>query len=178
MDAYLGQIRIFAGNYAPDGWSLCDGSTLPIIGNEALYSLLGTVYGGNGSTNFKLPDLRGRLPLHIGKGPNTATSYSIGQSAGAETVTITTDNMPAHNHTINATQTAANQTTTLNAPLLGTTSNPFYQLSNAAGFSTMVLNDAALQPTPIGGAPHDNNMPTLVVNYIICTVGLYPDFQQ
>ncbi len=179
MDAYLGQIRIFAGDFAPSGWSLCDGSTLPISGNEALYTLIGTTYGGDGRTNFKLPDLRGRLPLHIGKGPSasTPTTYTIGQSVGAETVTLTLANLPAHTHTLNTTQTTANQTSPLGTPLLGTTINPFYQLSTAPGFATIALNDAALQPAPGGGASHNNTMPTLVLNYIICTVGLFPDFQ-
>lgn len=178
MDAYLGQIRIFAGDFAPSGWSLCDGSTLTINGNEALYTLIGTIYGGDGRTNFKLPDLRGRLPLHIGKGPSTSTptTYTIGQSVGAEAVTLALTNLPAHTHALNTTKTAASQTSPLGTPLLGTTTNAFYQLSTAAGFETIALNNAALQPSP-GGASHNNTMPTLVLNYIICTVGLFPNLQ-
>ncbi|GGX36112.1 phage tail protein [Undibacterium squillarum] len=179
MEAYLGQIRIFAGDFAPSGWSLCDGSTLNISGNEALFALIGTTYGGNGSTNFKLPDLRGRLPLHFGKGPSTSTptTYTIGQTVGVESVTITEANLPAHTHTVNATQTTANQTSPMGNPLLGTTASAFYELSTSSGFATVAFNNAALQPAPGGGTSHDNNMPALVLNYIICTVGLYPDLQ-
>lgn len=177
MEAFVGQIRMFAGNFAPDGWSVCDGSSLPITGNETLYTLIGTTYGGDGRTNFNLPDLRGKLPLHIGKGPQTVTNYAIGQKVGADTVTINEANLPTHSHTLNATTVAANQTAPVGLPLLGTAAHNFYELNTAVGFSTVALNTAALQSAPGGGSPHDNSMPTMPLNYIICLVGLYPDFQ-
>lgn len=179
MDAYVGQIRLFAGDYAPNGWALCNGATLNIAGNEVLYTLIGTTYGGDGKTNFKLPDLRSRVPLHIGKGPNTVTAYTLGQTAGAETVTITEANLPAHTHTVNATTADATQTSPQGAPLFGKPPQDFkfYQLGTSAGFATLQFNAAALQPAPGGGASHDNNMPTIAMNYIICTIGLFPDFQ-
>lgn len=175
MDAYLGQIRIFAGTYAPQGWAICDGSTLPIVGNEALYGLIGTTYGGDAQSNFKLPDLRGRLPIHVGQGDKMITNYAQGQTVGVETVTITDSTMPAHTHRVNATTVGANQTSPTNN-LLGTTAKGFYELATAPGFTTVALNSVAVQPTG-GGMFHDNNMPTIALNYIICLSGLYPDFQ-
>jgi microcystin-dependent protein len=177
MEAYVGQIRLFAGDYAPDGWALCNGATLNIAGNEILFALISNIYGGNGKTNFQLPDLRGRLPLHIGKGPQTTTNYTIGQTAGAETVTVTTANFPAHNHIVNATKASATQTSPQGNPLLGKPALGFYMPENSAVFVKSPMNDAALGTAPGGGESHDNSMPTIAMNYIICTVGLYPNFQ-
>lgn len=177
MDAYVGQIRLFAGDYAPNGWTLCNGATLNIVGNEVLFALISNTYGGDGKTNFKLPDLRGRLPLHIGKPPQTITNYTIGQTVGTETVTITTANLPAHNHAVNATKADATTISPQGGPLLGKPTLGFYMPESATVFAKSPMNDAALEAAPGGSQSHDNNMPTIAMNYIICTVGLYPDFQ-
>ncbi|WP_322979640.1 phage tail protein [Pseudomonas sp. C11] len=177
MDAYVGQIRLFAGNYAPKDWAFCNGAIINISDNEILYSLIGTAYGGDGKTNFMLPDLRGRLPLHIGKGPQTTTNYTLGQTVGAETVTITTSNLPTHNHAVNATAVAATQTSPEGEPLLGKSEPGFYMPKTATDFTPLQMDNAALEEAPGGNEPHNNYMPTIAMNYIICTVGLYPNFQ-
>lgn len=175
MEAYVGQIRLFAGDYAPDGWALCNGTVLAIANNEILYSLIGTTYGGDGITSFKLPDLRGRLPLHVGRGPQTTTDYRLGQEVGAETITITTANLPTHNHAVKASTAAATTISPLNEPLLGNTEPGFYMPKSSNGFTPLEMNGAALEAAG-GGRAHDNRMPTIAMNYIICTVGLYPNF--
>lgn len=177
MDAYVGQIRLFAGNYAPEDWALCNGATISISENQVLFALIGTTYGGDGKTNFKLPDLRGRLPLHIGKGPQTTTDYTLGQKVGVETVTITPANLPSHNHAVNATIAATTQTSPEGEPLLGNPERGFYMPKTATGFTPLQMNDAALEEAPGGNQPHNNYMPTIAMNYIICTAGLYPNFQ-
>lgn len=177
MEAYVGQIRLFAGDYAPSGWALCNGATLNIAGNEVLFALISNIYGGDGKTNFKLPDLRGRLPLHIGKGPQTTTNYAIGQTEGAETVTVTTANFPAHNHIVNATKASATQTSPQGTPLLGKPALGFYMPESAAVFTIASMKDAALEAAYGGGQSHDNSMSTIAMNYIICTAGLFPNFQ-
>src|SRR6059058_2346340 len=97
---FLGEIKVFCGNFAPRGWALCNGQLLSIAQNTALFSLLGTQFGGNGQTNFALPDLRGRVPVHPGQGPGLS-DYAIGQSGGSETTTLLLSNVPAHNHSLN-----------------------------------------------------------------------------
>jgi microcystin-dependent protein len=177
MDAYVGQIRLFAGDYAPSGWALCNGATLNIVGNEILFALISNIYGGDGKTNFKLPDLRGRLPLHIGKDPQATTNYTIGQTVGTETVTIITANLPAHNHVVNATKADATTTSPQGGPLLGKPALGFYMPESAVVFAKSPMSDAALDAAPGGGQSHDNIMPTIAMNYIICTAGLFPNFQ-
>src|SRR5436305_2548610 len=107
-DAYIGEIRMFAGNFAPRGWATCDGQILPIAQNTALFSLLGTQYGGNGQTTFALPDLRGRVPIHYGQGPGLSP-YDIGEAAGTETITLTQNEIPAHSHTLNCVNAKGNK---------------------------------------------------------------------
>src|SRR5690242_20599428 len=107
---YVGEIRMFAGNFAPAGWMLCEGQTLPISENETLFQLIGTTYGGDGETTFNLPDMQGRIPIHQGTGGGLST-YVIGQKAGVETVTLTTSQIPQHNHQALANNTGANATT-------------------------------------------------------------------
>src|SRR5438552_10310906 len=95
---FVGEIRIFAGNFAPAGWMICDGQLLPISENDTLFNLIGTTYGGDGQETFALPDLQGRFPLHQGQGPGISQNYIIGEEAGVETVTLTNQQIPAHNH--------------------------------------------------------------------------------
>ena len=162
-EPFIGSIILFAGNFAPRGWAFCNGQLLPIAQNTALFSILGTTYGGNGQTTFALPDLRGRVPLHPGTGPGLS-QYTLGQSAGAETITLTSSEMPAHTHV----QPASNGDQTTNRP-------------NAAvpargGVYAGTTDGSALDPTsPAGGSqPHSNLQPYLAVNYIIALEGIFP----
>ncbi len=166
---YIGEIKMFAGNFAPSGWAKCEGQLLPIAQNTALFSLLGTTYGGNGTTNFALPDLRGRVPLGSGTGPGLSPK-SLGQKAGTESNTISVAQMPAHNHTINAVIADGNQSTPTGNLLAGTKLlDPEY--SNAS--NTTIMNSAMVNNT--GNDQSINNMqPYLPVTFIIALVGIYP----
>src|ERR1700761_932213 len=130
---YVGEIRMFAGNFNPNGWRFCDGSLLPISENETLFQLLGTTYGGDGVNTFQLPDLRGRVPIHMGTGGGA--TYVIGQLAGVENVTLTTAQIPAHSHTVNATASSQVQQPNANTfPAVATPQNRnvYGPLNNAA----------------------------------------------
>lgn len=162
-DAYLGEIRMFGGNYAPQDWALCDGSTLSIAANQALFSLLGTSYGGDGISTFALPDLRGRAPMH------KAPGYPLGQQAGSETVTLTTENLPVHSHTPMAQGANGPASSPANAVWAG---NSDFSVFSSATPDTL-FNPAAIQPTGKGQA-HDNMMPYVGINFIIATAGIYP----
>ncbi|MGM3274834.1 phage tail protein [Ralstonia sp. 24A2] len=171
---YIGEIRLFAGNFAPAGWLLCQGQLISIADNETLYMLLGTTYGGNGQTTFGLPNMQGRLPIGQGQGPNL-TNRVIGQSIGVDSVTLTINQIPAHTHTISATSAAASTITPGPGVLLATTpdTKPFYDdgTPNPPG-------KAAMAPQTIGttgsSQPHSNHMPTASINYIIATAGIFP----
>lgn len=179
MDTYLGTIVPFIGNYAPQDWAICDGSTLQIAQNAALYSLLGTTYGGDGKTTFKLPDLRGRVSV----GANSAnTAYVLGKTGGSETVALTTTQMPAHNHNINVNATQVPSTSHTAQPsgntVIGTPQLPGRTPVNVAIYDTtpnskVQLNSLAISQTG-SGVGHDNMQPFLVMNYLICISGLYP----
>jgi microcystin-dependent protein len=169
MNPYLGEIRIFGGNFAPQGWALCNGQLLPISSNAALFSILGTSYGGDGRTTFALPNLQSRVPIHWGQGPGLS-QYLPGQSAGTENVTLTQQQMPQHNHNMG----------TLSAP--GTTNRPNTQLlaqptsGNVYGPAPSdgsALNQAAIGLTG-GSQPHANLQPYLVMNFIIALRGIFP----
>ncbi|WP_274366126.1 phage tail protein [Paenibacillus thermotolerans] len=168
-DQYVGEIRMFAGNYAPQGWAICDGSTLLINDCEALYTLIGTTYGGDGQTNFKLPDLRGRIPIFAGQNPKTGTSYALGQQGGIERVTLTLDQLPEHTHPANAQSNGSgNVNTPVNAFWAASTVNQ-YSKANA----DIVMNSNAIS-TEGAGQQHDNMMPYLAVTFIIALIGIYP----
>jgi microcystin-dependent protein len=172
-DPYIGEIRMFAGNFAPLGWMFCDGSVLSISQYEVLFNLIGTTYGGDGQNTFKLPDLRGRSPVHVGTGHGQ--TYVVGQSGGIETVTLSQTQIPSHVHSVMT--TSAGTTNTPGGSLLlsdqngGQGSIPAYAAPNA---STLV----ALAPqsiAPAGGdQPHDNMQPFLALNFIIAFEGIYP----
>jgi microcystin-dependent protein len=168
-DQYLGEIRMFAGNFAPQGWALCNGQLLPISQNTALFSLIGTYYGGDGVQTFALPNLQSRVPVHQGQGPGLSP-YVIGQAGGNENVTLTVAQMPQHNHTM----------ATLSAP--GTASRPNTQLLAQATSGNLygpapsdgsALNQAAISSAG-SGQPHANIQPYLAVTFIIALVGIYP----
>jgi microcystin-dependent protein len=166
-EPFIGEIRIFGGNFAPRSWAFCDGQLLPIAQNTALFSLLGTTYGGDGRTIFALPDLRGRTPMHPGRGPGL-TTRSLGQRVGVETVTLSESQIPNHTHSMRVSTDDAD----LQAP--GTqrvfARNPIYHAPDA---NQADMAPQALLPTG-GGEAHTNLQPYLVVSFIIALVGVYP----
>jgi microcystin-dependent protein len=166
MDPYIGEIRIFAGNFAPRGWALCNGQILSIAQNTALFSLLGTTYGGNGQTTFALPDLQGRLPMHPGNGPGL-TPRTLGETSGTETVTLILNQIPSHTHQPRASTEDANSATPLNATW-ALASNPMYRPDDGVAMAPNALAQAG------SGQPHNNLQPYLVVNFIIALQGVYP----
>lgn len=168
---YIAEIRMFAGNFAPRGWALCNGQLLPITQNTALFSLIGTFYGGNGVNTFGLPNLQGRLPVHQGQGVGLSP-YVIGQSAGTEVVTLITQQIPQHNHGLNAfggpgTQVLA--TGNYWAEDGASRGGKVY----ASSTDNTLMNAAALSPTG-GGQPHSNIQPYLAVTFIIALQGIFP----
>ncbi len=169
-DPYMGEIKIFAGNYAPHNWAFCDGQLLAIASYQALYSLLSTFYGGDGRNTFALPDLRGRLPMHFGDGPGLLPR-PIGQRSGQERVTVTEQQMPPHNHIMQATlNDAMSETPIGNLPAQAI--SPFYSNgSDATAFTS--LPDDVVSNTG-GSESHYNMMPYLCLNFIICVTGPYP----
>ena len=170
-DPFVAEIRMFAGNFAPKGWALCDGQLLPISQNTALFSLLGTFYGGDGKSTFALPDMQGSVPLGQGQS-TTGTEYFLGQQGGEQTVTILQSEIPVHTHTLNAhtPDQADLLTPTANSSLAK--ANP----GNAYNSSTSGLTNMSFQAlTPAGGSlPHNNMMPFLTVIFIIAMQGVFP----
>jgi microcystin-dependent protein len=160
---YLGEIKIISWNFAPKGWSFCNGQLLPINQNQALFSILGTTYGGDGRVNFALPDFRGRVPIYQGQG------WLIGQTGGQEFHTVTQPEMPAHNHLVSASNIADNTNT--NVP----TGN-FPANSNVSPYrSTLTTAFSPEEISNVGGSqPHENRQPFLVLNFIIALQGVFP----
>jgi microcystin-dependent protein len=180
MDAFTGEIRLFAGNYVPQGWLACDGSLQSIQDYAALYSLIGTIYGGNGTSNFALPDLRGRVPIGQGRGTGL-TARTVGGQSGTETVTLDLTQIQVHNHNVNASTTPANAPTPGPTVNLAATTAPatFYLTKLPSPEAPALLNDASIGK--VGGIsgsantnPHENMMPTFALTYIICGNGLFP----
>ncbi len=160
---YVGEIRMFAGNFAPAGWMFCEGQLLPISENETLFNLIGTTYGGDGQSTFALPDLRGRIPLHQGNG------FILAETGGAEAITLTVNQIAAHGHPL------------LASADLGDNVNPQNNLtSNSNGAAPYIEDPAAVNASPqaiapVGGSqPHTNFQPYLCINFIISLFGLYP----
>lgn len=177
QDAYLGEIRIFAGNYAPNGWAKCEGQLLPIIQNQALFAIIGTYYGGNGTTTFALPDLRGRIPLGQGQGPGL-TNTLIAEQQGTETVTLTAANLPPHNHLVqvyNGSGTLDSLTTGSSVAFPSLVQNPDLSRSNAFtnNAPNTTLNPATISTTGTGTAI-PNKQPSLTITYIIALQGIFP----
>jgi microcystin-dependent protein len=160
---YVGEIRMFAGNFAPNGWMFCDGQLLPISENETLFQLIGTTYGGDGQETFALPDLRSRVPVHNGNG------LILAESRGVESVTLTTQQIPGHTHAHSASASAASTT----GNPTGLTADAGTTLIYGAGAPSIPLNAAAVS-TVGGSQPHDNMAPFLAVNYIISLFGIFP----
>jgi len=162
---FLGEIRIFAGNFAPRGWAMCNGQILPISQNTALFSLIGTFYGGNGTSNFALPNFQGNVPVGQGQGPGLSP-YEIGELGGQTSVTLITSQLPAHIHPIGASSAAATTGTPSSATTLATAT---------AGVYGAAVNMAPMASQLVGGnQPHENRQPFLVLNFIIAMQGIFP----
>ena len=171
---FIAQICIFAGNFAPRGWAFCQGQLLPIDQYDALFALIGTTYGGDGQTTFGLPDLRGRAPLHPGQGPGLSP-HVIGEMAGVEQVTLTTNNLPNHNHTAAGKVAVASGSGSLDTPVnnvLAGTPNPVYTaLANQGGS----MGGVSTTPGIAGGSqPFNARQAYLAVNFVICLEGIFP----
>jgi microcystin-dependent protein len=170
-EPFIAEIRIFAGNFAPRSWAFCDGQLLPVSQNTALFSLIGTTYGGDGRTTTALPDLQGRAPMHPGRGPGL-TAKRLGQRGGVETVTLTEAQMPNHNHTMMANGFPASfQIPQSNRTLARSNGGNAYQSNTSANLTAM--SDRVLQSTG-GSQAHNNMQPFMAINYIIALQGLYP----
>jgi microcystin-dependent protein len=172
-EPFLGEIRMFAGNFAPKGWALCNGQIMSIAQNTALFSLLGTFYGGNGTSTFALPDLRGRLAVNQGQGPGLSL-YSIGEQTGTENVTLLSTQMPAHTHLVNASTGAGD----LGNPSGAILAAPYDSTGNAGTGYTKTAANTQMAPNAVGIAggsqPFSIVQPVLAVTFIIALVGIFP----
>jgi microcystin-dependent protein len=165
---YIGEIRMFGGNFAPAGWALCDGSLLPISENDALFALIGTTYGGDGQQTFAVPDLRGRLPVHQGTLSATGTTYIMGQMSGTESTTLTVNQIPAHTHPVMVHDGPGNQAAPANA-VPAQSASRMYGPPNA-----LAAMASGATGTSGGSQPHENVQPFLCVNFIISLFGVFP----
>ena len=167
-EPFIGQIMAFGGNFAPRSWALCDGQLLPISQNQALFSILGTTYGGDGRTSFGLPDLRGRVPIHAGNGP-ALSPRRLGERGGSENVNLTVSQLPPHNHQVHIVKAAGDRPSPNNKTLAATTPNNSY--STAAADGTMRQDVVGLTG---GGQSHSAMQPFLAINFIIALQGTFP----
>jgi microcystin-dependent protein len=170
MNPFVGEIRLFAGNFPPQGWAFCDGSLLPISEFETLFSLIGTTYGGDGQENYALPDLRGRVPVHQGTGPG-GTTWLIGQAGGTETVTLTAAQLPTHSHGLVGSSSAA----TSSSPAGGLLATTGAVNTYGSGTPDQPMAAAALAASGQPQAqPHENMAPFQALSYIIALFGIFP----
>mgnify|MGYP002137409410 CR=1 FL=1 len=171
-EKFIGQIYMGGFNFAPRNSAFCNGQILSIAQNTALFSLLGTTYGGNGQTTFALPDLRGRIPMHSGQGPGLSPR-TLGEVTGVQTVTLTANQMPAHTHTAVASTAAASDAAPGTGVVPAAVSNQTMYVTDLTGATAFTL--AANATTPAGGSqPHENCMPTLTLRYCIAVEGIFP----
>ena len=168
-EPYVGEIRMFGGNFPPAGWAFCNGALLPISENDVLFTLIGTTYGGDGQETFALPNLQSRVPVHAGQGPGISQSYQLGQTGGVESVTLTPQQVPVHTHAFVASTAAASSL------------DPGGQVIAQSGQRAVYTEDATttnLAPSaisPIGGSqPHENVAPYLCISFIISLFGVFP----
>lgn len=175
-DPFVAEIRMFGFNFAPRGWAFCNGQILPISQNTALFSLLGTTYGGNGQSTFALPDLQGSAALHPGQGPGLSL-YDLGQVGGVETVTLLENELPVHNHTLSATTVNGTGSSAAGAQLARAFKGNLQSSNTGRIYSTAAPNQA-MSPLALqiagSGLPHNNMMPYLTVNFCIALQGIFP----
>jgi microcystin-dependent protein len=170
MDPFVAEIRIFPFNFAPTGWAFCDGQLLPLSQNTALFSLLGTTYGGDGKSNFALPNMQGNAPMHPGQGPGLSL-HDLGETGGEQTVTLLQTEIPAHSHSVGAQNVALGGVAT---PAGNTLSRPASgNLYNLASPSPVAMSPQAILPAG-GSGPHNNLQPYLTLNFCIALQGVYP----
>jgi microcystin-dependent protein len=171
MDPFVAEIRIFPFNFAPKGWAFCDGQLLPLSQNTALFSLLGTTYGGNGQSNFALPDMQGNAPMHPGQGPGLSL-HDLGEMGGSDSVTLLESEIPSHSHTTMAFAAVGNRSTPAGNSISRVTgSTPFVPENPLPALASM--SDSAVAPTG-GDQPHNNMQPYLTLNFCIALQGVYP----
>lgn len=168
MTPYVGEIRLFAGNFAPNGWAFCNGQTVFIAENETLFNLIGTTYGGDGQETFALPNLQGRVPIHMGQGAGISQNYQIGEMGGTETVTLTTNQIPLHTHVPSASNAGVSDSPSGNVWGASATAKPYGAAPGALPMNAQSISSAG------GSQPHDNMVPFVGVNYIISLFGIYP----
>lgn len=164
-EPFLAEVRIVGFNFAPRGWAFCDGQIMPINQNQSLYSLLGTTYGGDGRTSFALPDMRGRVPIHVGS--SNGTDHREGQKSGEETHTLSAGEMPNHDHALQATSTNANTANPV-GNMLAAANNQYRDPSNLTEVNTATIANVG------GGQAHENMQPWIAVNFCIALQGLFP----
>ena len=169
-DPFVAEIRIFPFNFAPKGWAFCNGQLLPISQNTALFSLLGTTYGGDGKSNFALPNLQGQAPMHPGQGPGLSL-YVLGQTGGSATVTLLQTNLPSHSHAMSAVNQPGEDASPANEALARSVGASLYQTTTDA--NVVQYAPSAVSPTG-GGQPHNNLMPYLTLNFNIALQGVFP----
>jgi microcystin-dependent protein len=168
-EPYVGEIRMFGGNFPPQGWAFCQGQSMAISENDVLFTLIGTTYGGDGQQTFNLPDLQGRLPMHMGQGPGISQNYLIGEKAGVESVTLTTQQIPIHSHAVVASTNPATSTLASNNVTASTNQLKIY----TEGAASKQFAPSAI--TSVGGSqPHDNLQPYLCISFIISLFGVFP----
>lgn len=169
-DPFVAEIRIYPFNFAPRGWAFCDGQLLPISQNTALFSLLGTTYGGDGKTTFALPNLRGRAPMHPGQGPGLSLR-NLGESAGVETVTLLQSEMPVHPHALSANNQPGEDATANGEALARSVGASIYQTTTNQNLVQLAAQNVGVAG---GGLPHNNMQPYLTLNFCIALQGIFP----
>lgn len=172
MEPFIGEVRMFAGNFAPVGWAFCNGDLLSVSENEALFGLIGSIYGGDWQTTFALPDLRGRLPLHQGVGGGS--TYQMSDAGGTESVILTTDQLPTHSHAQVGSSAPADGANPNGQVFSAGEDTPFYSPVNPSQMATM--SSQVVQSTG-ASQPHDNMQPYLCVSFIIALKGIYPTYE-
>lgn len=166
---FIGEIRMFGGNFAPAGWAFCDGQLVPISENDSLFTLIGTTYGGDGQETFALPNLQSRTPVHAGQGPGISQNYQLGETFGVESVTLTTQQIPIHNHDFSCSLAAASSTDPTNQVIAQSSQIHIF----TEDVTSKQMNPVAMLPQG-GSQPHDNMMPFLVISFIISLFGTFP----